>query len=210
MKSLATTDNVVNKLIKNYFSLTPLYMNKIFKRVPKRRSFFSVNKIYVSKGEMKHTNNSVILTYYTFNKEKIYFIRKLISLRYRLIFRDNLSLIIKDNKNDILKNVYKVSFLLDKILKKKQNFLNNSETKGVFENTLKENKLIEVEGDEKFLYNYNESFILKTFEKEFALPIQELTNKPQLNNVLKNYFKVHYQNYVRKLLAILKIRVKGP
>ena len=64
MKSLATTDNVVNKLIKSYFflRLVGATHKKIFKRMSRRQRLFSVNRIFVSKAEMKHSNNKVIIS----------------------------------------------------------------------------------------------------------------------------------------------------
>jgi hypothetical protein len=37
----------------------------------------TANKIFVSRAEMKHTNNKVIISLYLYNREKLYFIRKL-------------------------------------------------------------------------------------------------------------------------------------
>lgn len=142
MKSLAITDNVVNKIIKSYFFLRLVYMKNIFKGKPKRQRLFSVNRIFVSKGEMKHTNNKVIITLYTYNKEKNYFIRKLTSLREMLIVRKNYLFLINLKIKAILKNIYKVSFLIYNILKKKDLLKNYESNKQVFEDLLRKNKLI--------------------------------------------------------------------
>ena len=136
MKSLAITDNVVNKIIKSYFFLRLVYMKNIFKGKSKRQRLLSVNRIFVSKPEMKHTNNKVIITLYTYNKEKNYFIRKLISLRHMLIFRNNCLFLINLKKKAILKNIYKVSFLIYNILKKKDLLKNYENNKQVFEDLI--------------------------------------------------------------------------
>ena len=66
-------------LMKCYFLLRRIFSSgarKIFKYKSKRRTLFSVNRIFASKVEMKHTNNKVIITLYSYNKERNYFIRK--------------------------------------------------------------------------------------------------------------------------------------
>ena len=142
MKTLAITENVVNKIIKSYFFLRLVDMKKIFKGMSKRQRLFSVNRIFVSKAEMKHTNNKVIITLYTYNKESNYFIRKLISLRNMLIFRNNYLFLINLNKKAILKKIYKVSFLIYNILKKNDLLKNYENNKQVFEDLIKKNELV--------------------------------------------------------------------
>lgn len=71
--------NLAIKFIKNYFSL---YNLKIEKKLRKKNIYnkhrkLSSNKIYLSKGEFKHTNNKVIITLYTFNRQKSNYILKL-------------------------------------------------------------------------------------------------------------------------------------
>ena len=63
---------LATKLIKSYFNLYNLKLerkirsNKLLRRLRK----LSSNKIYVSNGEFKHTNNKVIITLYLFNRQK--------------------------------------------------------------------------------------------------------------------------------------------
>lgn len=132
-------------------------MKNIFKGMSKRQRLLSVNRIFVSKAEMKHTNNKVIITLYTYNKEKNYFIRKLISLRNMLIFRNNYLFLINLKKKAILKNIYKVSFLIYNILKKKdlKNYEDNIQ---VFkqEDLIKKNELAKGEKHEKLFEDLND------------------------------------------------------
>jgi len=89
IKSLVHKDNIVNNLIKSYFNLNLLDVKDKLKfrrrRVKSRRN--SVNRIFVSRAEMKHTNNKVIITVYTYNKHKNYFLYKLRKLQKRFILR---------------------------------------------------------------------------------------------------------------------------
>ena len=77
-KSLPITDKIVNKLIKSYFNLNP---DKYF-----RFKRLSVKRIFVSRAEMKHTNNKVIITVYTYNRQKFYFMNKIKKLQKMFMF----------------------------------------------------------------------------------------------------------------------------
>jgi hypothetical protein len=63
---------LVNKLIKSYFNLYNLKLERKIRsnRLLGRLRKLSSNKIYVSNGEFKHTNNKVIITLYLFNRQK--------------------------------------------------------------------------------------------------------------------------------------------
>jgi hypothetical protein len=74
-------------LIKSYFNLSPLYKNKKSTRVETRFKRLSLNRILVSRAEMKHTNSKVIITVYLYNKNKKFFIYKLKNLYKTFLFR---------------------------------------------------------------------------------------------------------------------------
>jgi hypothetical protein len=78
---------MVNKLIKSYFNLTPLFNHEKSSRVQVRFKRLSLNRILVSRAEMKHTNNKVIITVYLYNKNKKFFLYKLKKLYKTFIFR---------------------------------------------------------------------------------------------------------------------------
>ena len=63
---------LVNKLIKSYFNLYNLKLERKIRssRLLRRLRKLSFNKIYVSNGEFKHTNNKVVVTLYLFNRQK--------------------------------------------------------------------------------------------------------------------------------------------
>ena len=86
MKSLAITDNVVNKIIKSYFFLRLVYMKNIFKGMSKRQRLLSVNRIFVSKAEIKHTNEKAIITLYVFNKERLSLLKRIQKIKKILGF----------------------------------------------------------------------------------------------------------------------------
>ena len=87
IKTLPIVDNTVNNLIKGYFNLNPLSNDKKSSRVQVRFKRLSLNRILVSRAEMKHTNNKVIITVYLYNKNKKFFLYKLKNLYKTFIFK---------------------------------------------------------------------------------------------------------------------------
>ena len=79
-------DIIVNKAIKMFFSLnTNVNLNKKFIRRRTQQRHRSSNKIFISKAEIKHSNDKVIITLYTYNKTKKFFANTLSKL-YRKVF----------------------------------------------------------------------------------------------------------------------------
>jgi hypothetical protein len=106
-------------LIKGYFNLFNLKLEKKLrkKRLKLRQKKISINKIFVSGGEFKHTNDKINITLYLFNRQKHDYLLKLkkrfVNLFKKLRFKRKLLLIRKKglriinleikNKNLILK-----------------------------------------------------------------------------------------------------------
>jgi hypothetical protein len=61
----------INKLIKSYFTM--YFRNKIIKKkyLSPTQKRLSLNKVYVSKPEIKHTNNKAIITIYVYDRENL-------------------------------------------------------------------------------------------------------------------------------------------
>ena len=77
-KLLAVTDKVILKLIKAYFNL---YSHKLEKKIKSRRLRMrfrrrSTNRILVSRAELKHSSEKVIVTVYVYNRQKNYYLNK--------------------------------------------------------------------------------------------------------------------------------------
>src|SRR6202000_2765278 len=98
--------------IRNYFYL---YNKKIEskirrKKIYNRRRKLSINRIFLSKGEFKHTNNKVIITLYIYNKQKNNYLINILSFKKNntvksLSSRKN----ILSNKLILLKKLKKIS-----------------------------------------------------------------------------------------------------
>ena len=77
LKSLAVKDNLALKLVKSYFNL---HTEKAIARSKRMRSLIrksTTKKLFVSRPEIKQTNDKVLLTLYTFDREKQFLFRKL-------------------------------------------------------------------------------------------------------------------------------------
>ena len=93
------------KIIKSYFSL---YNNKIERKIRTKRLLLrfrrlSSNKIYISNGEFKHTNNKVTINLYLFNRQKYNYMLAIKKLYLKTIFdikhKKNLKYKNRDNKS---------------------------------------------------------------------------------------------------------------
>jgi len=78
-------DNNFMSLVKSYFNFyfkkkkIKKYKGKkkIFKRKRSISRKLSANKIFVAKGDLKHTSSKVVITLYLYNTEKKFLIRKI-------------------------------------------------------------------------------------------------------------------------------------
>lgn len=74
--NLPVYDLKINSLIKGYFSL---YFNHQFlqdKYISRKNKRKSLNKIFVSNAEIKHTNNKALITLYVYNRERLSLLAK--------------------------------------------------------------------------------------------------------------------------------------
>ena len=77
IKPIITKTNIINRLIKDYFNLT-FFSKEIKSR--KRRILFkrkSTKRIFVSKAAIKHTNNKIYITIFSYNREKTFLLHKI-------------------------------------------------------------------------------------------------------------------------------------
>ena len=75
------------KLLKSYFNffINPKLLKKKTKPLANRSRKLSTNKVFIGKGQIKHTNEKVLITTYIYNAEQLYLkslIRKKVKLAY--------------------------------------------------------------------------------------------------------------------------------
>lgn len=70
IKNISIADKNLSKLIKSYFNL--FFSSKLShnKRINTRLRRLVINKIFISKAELKHTSSKIIITLYMYNEEK--------------------------------------------------------------------------------------------------------------------------------------------
>ena len=106
----------INSLIKSYFNL---YFNHKYiehKYISPKNKCKSLNKIFVSKAEIKHTNSKAIITIYIYNREKLSLLKKIRKLRNILVK----FIVLLLNKNKLAK------FISLPWIISNQNLINNS------------------------------------------------------------------------------------
>ena len=114
---IPVASKLVNKLIKGYFNSYNLDLeSKLRKdRLRRRQRKLSTNKIFVSDGEFKHTNDKVSVTLYVYNRQRLNFLLKLKKRYIRLfkkgVFERKLQLI-----NDVGLNILKQQKVKGKVL----------------------------------------------------------------------------------------------
>ena len=168
------------KIIKNYFNT---YNKKIesyirTKRLLRRLRKLSSNRIFISNGEFKHTNNKVIITLYIYNKQKNNYLLKLKKRYLKKFLKKMLSF----KRNKTLD--FKAKKLSNKIILIKK--IKNINTKG-FKAILKAN-----------WYKYKIIKVLERINKK-----KEIQKYVSISNYVNNFYK----KLVKKSLKRLEIYV---
>jgi predicted HTH domain antitoxin len=96
LKNFPMYDININSLIKKFFNLQFNYKFLFKKYIPYRLRSASLNKIFASKAEIKHTNNKAIITVYVYNREKVSLLKN-IKILNKSFFK-KVKLLINKNK----------------------------------------------------------------------------------------------------------------
>lgn len=117
LKTLPTADKNVMKILKSYFNFFINYKLLETKRIANRYRKLSSNKVFVGKGELKHTNEKVMITSYVYNTEQLY-LKNLIRKEAKSLYYPNKILrkeiTIDRNKKDVI--LYNRPFTLKEYL----------------------------------------------------------------------------------------------
>lgn len=104
IKTLPVLDKNLMYLLKSYFNMGISHKLLRIKRKIDRLRRLSPRKVFVGKGEFKHTNSKVIITLYHYNTEKMFLIRK-IKKHFKLLFLARAPIMINyslDRKDNII------------------------------------------------------------------------------------------------------------
>lgn len=169
------------KLIRNYFFLYNKNIEQKIRRkkIYNRRRKLSINRIFLSKGEFKHTNNKVIITLYVYNKQKNNYLLKLKKRYINKLLINILSL----KKNNIIKP-----------LSSKKNILSNKLI------LLKKLKKISIKGTIALID-------ANAFKPKIARILRNLHQKRKINKfkVVSKYVDLFYKSFVKKSLRRLLV-----
>lgn len=170
------------RFIRSFFNLHNFKLERKIRRekLLKRFRRLSSNRIYVSDGEFKHTNNKVLITLYIYNKQNFNYITKirnkytfkLKKRRMKFILRFRLKRIKRNLRRKM--NIYKI------YIYRKYKLLNNEHLSKL--NLIKFNK-------KRYI-----------FIKNLNLNSLEMKEKHLLTNILK------YKYYINKFFSRYKIR----
>jgi len=162
LKNFPMYDININSLIKNFLNLQFNY-KFLFKKYYKLKSS-SLNKIYASKAEIKHTNNKAIITVYVYNREKISLLKNI--KRLNESFYNKVKLLVYQNKK--IFGVYNPE---------NSNILYNKSIKVLLYNNIKllrkyklRLSLNKYKFEEKLLYKLK-NFIIKYYNKKVEFNI---------------------------------------
>ena len=117
MSLIPIASKLIMKLIKGYFNSYNLSMELKIRKEKLRRRLrkLSTNKIFISNGEFKHTNDKVNITLYVYNRQKLNYLLKLKKKYIRLFKKARFTKKLKLIKN-IGSNILKKQQIQNKIL----------------------------------------------------------------------------------------------
>lgn len=207
------------KFIRNYFSL---YNWKIEKKIRtkiirnKHRRLTS-SRIYLSKGEFKHTNNKVTITLYTFNRQKSNYLLKLKkrfikkflkkrsikkflrkrksmkSIKNNFLFLVRKSIQIQNNKNKYKKNFINKKPRYVKIRIRNKVRIRNMKFLMKKLRNIKSKSLLALKNA-----SINKHYIIKVLDKLYKM--KKIKGVSRYNKRMLRYIKRFYKRRIRKYL----------
>jgi hypothetical protein len=196
------------KLIKSYFNI---YNKKVesyirTKRLLRRLRKLSSNRIFISNGEFKHTNNKVTITLYVYNKQKNNYLLKLKKRYLRKFFNKMLSF--KRNKTLDLKSkrlsnkiilIKKIKIIKTKGLKAilKANWYKYKIIK-ILEKINKKKEIQKYISISKYVNNFYKKLVKRSLKR-----LEIYVFYKQLIYINKSKFNYTYLQYLKNYLQLL-------
>ena len=210
-KLLTVANKTTLRLLKSYFNIYSRKLEKkiksLFLRIRLRK--LSTNKILVSKAELKHTNNKVVITAYLYNRQKKYYTEKLKkSITTNKLRFFNRKLKIKKLVEKSLRTYKKVirhKSIFFKIHRQKINKYNN------YENIYWKNFITKTLLKEIYTFQLNKLIYINKckFENTYLLPFTHLIKRIYKKNIQFNLVSLKYlylNSYTLTHTLVLKIR----
>ena len=217
IKLLPTIDKVTLKLVKSYFNF---YSRKLEKKIKSRRlrirgRRLSTNRILISRAELKHTSDKVVVTIYVYNRQKEYYFNKIIriatidnllpnKIKIKIIKKKSLKIIsrVKKQKKIVWNTLGLFSLKKIKALNNKFKNYETSYMKHYVARSLRKEMLLIYLLQ---LVSFNES----KFEKRYLLPLTSLVKKVYNKKVEFNLVNLKYlylNSYIFSETLVTKLR----
>jgi len=212
IKHLPFMDKMIIELIKCYFNLfNPKYetkINSVNTGIKLRR--LSINKIFVSKADIKHTNSKIIITIFIYNRQKKFYLNKLNKVN-TLLQLNNTELFnkIKLEGESIIKQVSKEKKLLDGLIELGGYDIFNDYEEKIFEDFIKkslEKEMLKVFYD-NLLYFSKSKFENTSLLKLNDLIYQFYKKKVEFNIVNLEY--IHLNSDILSESIVIKLRKRS-
>jgi Mitochondrial ribosomal protein (VAR1) len=205
-------DKMVIKLIKCYFNLfnpkVEKKINSVNLSIKQRR--LSINRIFVSKANIKHTNSNIIISIYIYNRQKKYFYNKL--NRINNILQSNDTKLLKKIKlegENIIAQVNKEKKLLYEIIEIGNYDIFHGYKEKLFEDFIKKS----LEKEMLNIFYTNLLFFNKSkFENTYLLKLNDLISQFYKKKVEFNIINLEYVHLNSDILfesILLKLKKRS-
>lgn len=205
-------DKMVIKLIKCYFNLfnpkVEKKINSVNLGIKQRR--FSINRIFVSKANIKHTNSNIIINIYIYNRQKKYFYNKLNRINNILQLNDTKLLKkIKLEGENIIAQVNKEKSLLSELIEIGNYDIFHGYKERFFEDFIKKS----LEKEMLKIFYINLLFFNKSkFENTYLLKLNDLISQFYKKKVKFNIINLEYVHLNSDILfesILLKLKKRS-
>lgn len=213
LKLLPIADNIVIKLIRSYFNMYNKKLNKNIRirRINNKKIKLSSRRIWVSKAELKHTNDNVLINLFIYDRNQKFYQLKSINIikafyqKYKYNFYKNISAIVPSlNKKNILPSVlafYK-RINLEYINNAKKectplllpNVIKESKALKSIENTLKTNYVKRILKKEIYILYYKQVILFNNLKNKnlYILSLNRLLYKIYKKKIIFNIVRLKY------------------
>lgn len=202
IKLLPTADKVILKSIRSYFNL---YSSKLENnaRIPYLRRRFkrlSTNRLIVSKAELKHSSDKVMITVYVYNRQRYYYISRLIDVTLAIanVLEEDFFIEKPGFSNLLLKGLKKKGVeILSKVYKQKKDLLktlNKKNKSQIYEKKYLKDFFFKCLQNEMILMYLRQIILFNKskFETTYLLPLTKLLNNVYHKNVEFNLVDLQY------------------
>jgi len=197
IKNLSIADKNLIRLIKSYFNF--YFNNSILKskRITTRFRRLAVNKIFISKAELKHTNSKVVITLYIYNEERRILIRKIKRLE-AILFPISITsnFLLKQEKNS---NVNKLLSIKEKlnIIKAQEDTVSLISWLYALKSYLIEQIKLEENNLLMTKLSQEKRLIIENLNKDL-INIVNIIDVCENDSVINKYYETIYKNFLYK------------